>query len=257
MKDVKFILGAIRRADEGFGMIADGDHVLVGVSGGKDSLALLHAMGLYRRFFPGTFRLSAATLDLGLGALDTGAIARCCQERDIPYVVRETNIGKVVFETRREKNPCSLCARLRRGALNNLAREMGCNKVALGHHREDVLETFLLSLLYEGRLSTFAPVVWMDRAGITQIRPMVYVPEKKISGAVRQLGLPVLENPCPAAGRTRRQDMKELLRRLRSLRPGAEDYMMLAISKTRTYRMWDRIADPPDGGYEKAPGLDE
>lgn len=256
MKNVKFILGAIRRADEEFGMIADGDHVLVGVSGGKDSLVLLHAMGLYRHFFPGTFRLSAATLDLGLGALDTAAIARCCRERGIPYAVRETNIGRVVFKTRREKNPCSLCARLRRGALNALALELGCGKVALGHHREDVLETFLLSLLYEGRLSTFAPVVRMDRSGLTQIRPMVYVPEKKIAAAARRLDLPVRESLCPAAGRTRRQDMKELLRHLHTLRPGAEDYMMRAIGKTRAYRMWDRIESPPDG-QEKAPGLDE
>ncbi|NLG36986.1 MAG: tRNA 2-thiocytidine biosynthesis protein TtcA [Clostridiales bacterium] len=240
---MKFILGAIRKADEEFGMISDGDHVLVGVSGGKDSMVLLHMMGLYRYFFPGTFRLSAATLDLGLGGLDADAIARCCRERNIPYVFRQTNIGKVVFETRQESNPCSLCAKMRRGALHTLARELGCSKVALGHHREDVLETFLLSLLYEGRLNTFSPVVRMDRAGITQIRPMVFVPERRLIGAVRRLGLPVQESPCPVAGHTRRADMKKLLTYLHTLRPDAEEYMLRAIRKTHTYHLWDQAKE--------------
>ncbi|MGI5878695.1 MAG: tRNA 2-thiocytidine biosynthesis TtcA family protein [Christensenellales bacterium] len=256
MKNVKFILGAIRRADEEFGMISDGDHVLVGVSGGKDSMALLHMMGLYRYFFPGTFRLTAATLDLGLGGLDGEPIARCCRERDIPYVFRRTNIGKVVFEARQEKNPCSLCARMRRGALHTLARELGCNKVALGHHREDVLETFLLSLLYEGRLRTFSPVVWMDRAGLMQIRPMVFVPERRLIGAVRRLDLPVQESPCPVASHTRRADMKQLLKVLHTLRPDAEEYMLQAIRNTHTYRLWDRVKEGTYRSDEETPDPD-
>jgi hypothetical protein len=254
MKDVKFILGAIRRADEEFGMIADGDHVLVGVSGARTAGAASRH-GLYRRFFPVRSGCRRPRWIWGWAPWIRSDRA-LLPGSDIPYAVRETTSARVVFETRREKTPVR-CAPDCGGRAQQPGPGDGVQQGGAGPPPEDVLETFLLSLLYEGRLSTFAPVVWMDRAGITQIRPMVYVPEKKISGAVRQLDLPVLENPCPAAGRTRRQDMKELLRRLRSLRPGAEDYMMLAISKTRTYRMWDRIADPTDGGREKAPGLDE
>ena len=173
---MKLVLGCIRRADEDFGMINEGDRVVVGVSGGKDSLVLLYAMSLYRHFCKNSFELEAVTLDMGLGSADYSAIEALCEKINVKYTVRMTDIGDVIFNQRRESNPCALCAKMRRGSLTDFCREVGANKLALGHHRDDAIETLAMSLLFEGRLHTFHPVTYLTKQQITQIRPMVYLP---------------------------------------------------------------------------------
>ena len=237
MKDV---LGCIRRADKDFHMIEPGDNVLVGVSGGKDSLLLLHAMALYRRFCPTPFTLQAATLHMGYEPFDLSGIRALCEELDVPYTVKQTDIAKVIFEERKEKNPCSLCAKMRRGALSDLCNELGANKVALGHHRDDAIETLLLSMLYEGRLHTFQPVTYLSRSNITQIRPMVYLSEKHVIHMTKQLNLPVVKSPCPANGRTKREDMKDLLNYICKSVPNAKDQLLRALQNEEQYGLWNK-----------------
>lgn len=235
---MKEILGCIRRADQDYGMIEDGDCVAVGVSGGKDSLLLLYALSLYRRFSPHPFTLRAVTLTMGLEPFDLTGVRAMCDRLEVPYTVRETQIGRIVFEERREKNPCSLCARMRRGALNDLCHELGVTKLALGHHRDDALETLLLSLLYEGRLHTFQPVTRLEPPGVTLIRPLIYAPEKVVVHYARRLQLPVVASPCPANGRTRREDMKELLDLICRRVPNARELMLSALRNTDQYGLW-------------------
>lgn len=244
---MKEILGCIRRADQDFGMIEDDDRVAVGVSGGKDSLLLLYALSLYRRFSPHPFTLQAVTLTMGLEPFDLSGVQALCDRLEVPYVVRETQIGRIVFEKRREKNPCALCAKMRRGALNDLCRELGVTKLALGHHRDDALETLLMSLLYEGRLHTFQPVTRFDRTPVVQIRPLIYAPEKVIVHYARRLDLPVVASPCPANGRTKREDMKELLDLICRRVPNARELMLSALRNTEQYGLWPaaRRADEP------------
>ena len=244
---MKEILGCIRRADQDFGMIEDGDRVAVGVSGGKDSLLLLYALSLYRRFSPHPFTLQAVTLTMGLEPFDLSGVQALCDRLEVPYVVRETQIGRIVFEERREKNPCALCAKMRRGALNDLCRELGVTKLALGHHRDDALETLLMSLLYEGRLHTFQPVTRFDRTPVVQIRPLIYAPEKVIVHYARRLDLPVVASPCPANGRTNREDMKDLLDMICRRVPNARELMLSALRNTEQYGLWPaaRRADEP------------
>ena len=237
---MKEILGCIRRADQDFGMIEDGDRVAVGVSGGKDSLLLLYALSLYRRFSPHPFTLQAVTLTMGLEPFDLSGVQALCDRLEVPYVVRETQIGRIVFEERREKNPCALCAKMRRGALNDLCRELGVTKLALGHHRDDALETLLMSLLYEGRLHTFHPNTYLSRKGVTVIRPMIYVPEKHVKHMVKVLDLPVVKNPCPADGHSKREEIKELIRTLSKDYPQVKDYMIAALRNTEQYGLWDK-----------------
>ena len=236
---MKEILGCIRRADQDFGMIKAGDKVAVGVSGGKDSLLLLYAMALYRKFCPEPFELEALTLTMGMEPFDVSGIRELCDRLEVPYIVRETEIGKVIFEERKEKNPCSLCSKMRRGALNELCVERGVNKLALGHHRDDAEETLLLSLFYEGRMHTFQPVTYLSRTGITQIRPMLYVSEKDIIHHARVLNLPVVKSPCPADGYTKRQDMKELLDYICRRIPNAREQMLSALRNRDQYGLWD------------------
>ena len=244
---MKEILGCIRRADQDFGMIEDGDRVAVGVSGGKDSLLLLYALSLYRRFSPHPFTLQAVTLTMGLEPFDLSGVQALCDRLEVPYVVRETQIGRIVFEERREKNPCALCAKMRRGALNDLCRELGVTKLALGHHRDDALETLLMSLLYEGRLHTFQPVTRFDRTPVVQSRPLIYAPEKVIVHYARRLDLPVVASPCPANGRTKREDMKDLLDLICRRVPNARELMLSALRNTEQYDLWPaaRRADEP------------
>ena len=193
---MKKVLGCIRRACEDFHLIEDGDIVAVGVSGGKDSLLLLYALSLYRKFAPQRFELKGLTLTMGLEPFDTSKVAALCEKLGVEYIVRPTEIGRIIFEERHEKNPCSLCAKMRRGALNDLAKECGCNKVALGHHRDDALETLLLCLLHEGRIHTFHPKSYLSKADLTVIRPMVYLPEKHIIHVAREMQLPIISSPC-------------------------------------------------------------
>ncbi len=224
-------------------MIEEGDHVAVGVSGGKDSMLLLYAMSLYRRFCPKRFTLEALTLTMGLEPFDLSPVQALCDRLEVPYIIRPTEIGRIIFEERKEKNPCSLCSKMRRGALNELCVERGVNKLALGHHRDDALETLLLSMLYEGRMHTFHPVTHLTRTGITQIRPMAYVPEKDIIHFVRALNLPVVQSPCPANGYTKRQDMKELLDHICRTIPNARELMASALRNDDQYSLWEKPKD--------------
>ena len=236
---MKTVLGCIRRADQDFGMVADGDRIAVGVSGGKDSLLLLYALSLYRRFSHKNFALEALTLKMGLEPFDTAPVAALCEELRVPYVTKDTEIADVLFVHRQESNPCALCAKMRRGALNNLARARGCNKLALGHHREDALETLMMSLLFEGRLHTFHPVTYLSRSDITVIRPMVYLPEAHVARMAKELALPVIHNPCPANGNTKRQEMKELLADLSKTYPQLKARMLHALQNKAQYGLWD------------------
>lgn len=201
----------MRRAIQDYGMIEAGDKIAVGVSGGKDSLTLLCALAEYRRFSPIPFEVMGVTLNMGFEGVDYSPVARLCEKIGVEYVVKDTDIAEILFDIRKEKNPCSLCAKMRRGAVNDLAKEFGCNRVALGHHNEDVIETFFLSLFYEGRLNCFSPVTYLSRKDIEVIRPLIYVAEGDIRGYARRAELPVVYNPCPMDGVSKRQDMKEFI----------------------------------------------
>ena len=242
---MKQVLGCIRRADEKYGMIQDGDRICVGVSGGKDSLLLMYGLKLYQMFSKKKYELCAVMLDLGIVEQDTSGIEAFAREHDIYFEVKKTDIGDVVFNIRKEKSPCAMCAKMRRGALNDIAVAKGCNLVALGHNREDVLETFLLSLFYEARLNTFAPITYLGRTGVTVIRPLVFYPEKDAINAARRLELPVIPANCPVAGSTKREDMKNLLQDFRRIVPDVETRLMKAIAETHKYGMWDRMKLPP------------
>ena len=237
---MKRVLGELRRADQDFHMIETGDHVAVGVSGGKDSLLLLYALALYRKFSPHPFRLSAVTVSMGLEPFDLSGVRALCGKLDVEYTVEETEIGKIVFEERREANPCALCSRMRRGALIACCTRIGANKLALGHHRDDALETLLLSVLYEGRLHTFQPVTRFADRGVTQIRPLVYLPEKQAIHAARRLDLPVVPSPCPVDGGTRRADAKALLDALCRYKPDARDMLLQALKNDEQYGLWEK-----------------
>lgn len=237
---MKKVLGCIRRACEDFHLIEDGDIVAVGVSGGKDSLLLLYALSLYRKFAPQRFELKGLTLTMGLEPFDTSKVAALCEKLGVEYTVRPTEIGRIIFEERHEKNPCSLCAKMRRGALNDLAKECGCNKVALGHHRDDALETLLLCLLHEGRIHTFHPKSYLSKADLTVIRPMVYLPEKHIIHVAREMQLPIIPSPCPANGATEREEMKYLLDSLCKLYPNAREMMLSALQNEAQYGLWNK-----------------
>lgn len=205
------ILSSLRRAVEDYGMIAEGDRIAVGLSGGKDSSVLLAALAAFRRFSPARFELFAVTVDMGAGA-DYAPVRDFCARLDVPYIVEQTQLYDIIFNERKEKSPCSLCAKMRRGALNTVLNREGYNKLALGHHADDVAETLLMSLFYEGRLHTFQPVSHMSRADITLIRPLIYTDEKDIAALCKDENIPVVHNPCPVNHETNREAMKNLLR---------------------------------------------
>ncbi len=212
---MKRILSYTRRGVDDYNMIEEGDRIAVGVSAGKDSLTLLCALAYLRRFYPKKFELIAITIDMGFeGGMDFAPIKELCQKLEVPYHIIPTEIYKIIFEVRQESNPCSLCAKMRRGALHNAAKELGCNSVALGHHFDDVVETFMLNLFFEGRLGCFSPVTYLSRVGIKLIRPMIYMPEKDVREFARKNELPVVASPCPADKNTEREEMKQLLHSL-------------------------------------------
>ena len=241
---MKKTLGCLRKADQDFHLIDPGDRIVIGVSGGKDSLLLLHALSLYRRFSHKEFSLLAVSVTLGLEPLDLTGIKRLCEQLDIEYRVCETEIGKIIFDYRHEKNPCALCSKMRRAVLANTCVETGCNKLALGHHREDVIETLLMSLFYEGRFHTFHPRTAMSRTGITVIRPLVYLPESHVKHMASVLDLPVVKSPCPADGETRRAEMKNLLRRLKQVYPDANERFLHALQQDH-YDLWQKEETTP------------
>ena len=205
------LLSYVRRAVDDYGMIEEGDCIAVGISGGKDSICLLVALRHLQRFYPKSFQLKAITVSLGLPGADYSDIQALCDSLGVEYIVVNTDIGAIIFDERKEKNPCSLCAKMRKGALHTAAVEAGCNKVALGHNKDDVVETFFMSLFYEGRMNCFSPVSLLDRTGLTSIRPLIYVPEWECRSYVRENNIQIVKNPCLADGNTKRQETKELL----------------------------------------------
>ena len=223
------LLGEIRRADARYGLIAPGDRIAVGVSGGKDSMALLMLLSAYRKFAPHPFSLCALTIQLG-DAFDPSPIAGLCQSLDVPFFLRRTDLLSTL---EKEKNPCALCARLRRGTLARMARENGCAKLALAHHREDALETYLMSALSEGRFYALAPLSPMEKAGVTVIRPLIDAREAALAQLAQKYHLPIVKNPCPVDGHTNRAEMKEILSALEKRRPGAADQLCAALRRAR------------------------
>jgi len=210
---VQKLMSYMRSAMERYGMVAEGDRVAVGLSGGKDSVALLYCLARMRSFYPHTFELFAVSIDMGFGGAETdfSALEELCRSIDVPYTVKRTEIGHIIFDVRKEKNPCSLCARMRRGALHDAVKEMGCNKLALGHHMDDAVETFMMNLLNEARIGCFSPVTHLSRKDITMIRPMVLARESDCARVVRREGLPIVKSKCPADGATERQHVKAML----------------------------------------------
>lgn len=223
------LMSQVRKAIDEYQMIEEGDKIAVGISGGKDSLTLLYALSGLRRFYPRHFELEAITVSLGFPGFNLEPIKALCEELDVPYTVVETEIGQIIFEDRKETNPCSLCAKMRKGAFNEKAKELGCNKVAYAHHKDDVIETMLLSLIYEGRFYSFSPRTYLDRMDVTVIRPMIFVEEADVIGFQNKYTLPTAKNPCPADGFTKREYAKNLLRQLNLENPGVKERMFAAI----------------------------
>lgn len=223
------LLSLTRRAVDDYHMIEPGDKIAIGISGGKDSLTLLYALHGLKRFYPVPFELCAVTVDLGFDNLNLDKIKELCASLEVEYHIIKTDIGRIIFEDRKESNPCSLCAKMRKGALNDAMKATGCNKVAYAHHKDDVVETMMMSLIYEGRFHTFRPVTYLDRTGITVIRPLIYMKEADVIGFVHKYDIPVVKSPCPADGHTKREYVKNLVREINREAPGVRERMFTAI----------------------------
>lgn len=225
------LTGLLRRCVEDYNMIQDGDKIAVGISGGKDSMTLLRLMAALREYYPKKFELEAVTIDLGFPNMDFSPVAKLCEELQIPYTIVPTQIQSIIFDYRKEKNPCSMCAKMRRGALNEAIKARGISKIALGHHYDDAVETFLMSLLYEGRISCFQPVTDLDRTGVIQIRPMLYIEERDIRSFTKRMELPIVENDCPADKNTKREEIKVLIRELSKQYPNLKNNVFGAMQR--------------------------
>lgn len=223
------LLSHTRKAVDEYQMIQEGDHIAVGISGGKDGLTLLYALHGLKRFYPNHFELSAITVDLGYEQCDFTPIKELCREMEIPYHIVKTDIAQILFEERKEKNPCSLCAKMRKGALNQAVKEIGCNKIAYAHHKDDIIETMILSLFFEGRFYSFSPKTYLDRMDLTVIRPIMFVDEADVIGFKNKYNLPVVKSACPVDGYTKRQYAKDLLADLNRQYPGIKQRMFTAI----------------------------
>ena len=226
------IMSKTRKAVDDYKMINENDTIAVGISGGKDSLALLYALAGMRRFYPIHYSLIAITCDLGFKNVNFNEIKKLCEELDVKYYIVESDISDIVFNVRKEENPCSLCAKMRKGAMYNFLKEVGCSKIAYAHHQDDVVETYMMSLIYEGRLNTFSPVTYLDRTGATVIRPFIYMKEADIIGFVKANNVPVLKSPCPVDGYTKRQYAKDLLKSINEEAPGVRDRIFTAIQNS-------------------------
>ena len=224
------LMGLMRRCVDDYDMIQAGDKIAVGVSGGKDSLVLLQLLAGLRAYFNKPFQLEAITFDMALG-MDYSGVAALCEKLDVPYTVVKTEIGPIVFEYRKEKNPCSMCSKMRRGALNQALLDKGFNKLALGHHYDDAVETFVMSLLYEGRISCFQPVTNLDRTGIVQIRPMLYIHEQTVDNFARRMALPVMENRCIVDKTTKREEIKQLIFTMSQTYPDLKERIFGAMQR--------------------------
>ena len=224
------LMGLVRRCVDDYDMIKEGDRIAVGVSGGKDSLVLLVLLAGLKKYFNKPFQLEAITIDMGLG-MDYSDIQALCDKWDVPYTVVKTEIGPIIFDYRKEKNPCSMCSKMRRGALNQAIIDKGFNKLALGHHYDDAVETFMMSLIYEGRISCFQPVTNLDRTGVIQIRPMLYIHEKTVDNFAKRIDLPVLENRCPVDKYTKREEIKQLIYDLSATYPDLRERIFGAMQR--------------------------
>lgn len=223
------LMSYTRRAIDDYDMIQAGDRIAIGISGGKDSLTLLYALHGLQRYYPKKFDLEAITVDLGHPDFDVSGIRSLCETMSVPYTVVKTEIAQIVFDERKEKNPCSLCAKMRKGALNDTIKKLGCNKIAYAHHKDDIVETMMMSLIYEGHFYSFPPITHLDRTDLTVIRPLMYVYEADVKGFCNKYQLPVVKSPCPADGYTKRQYVKDLLRKLNQENPGVKERMFSAI----------------------------
>ena len=233
------LLSLTRQAIDTYGMIEENDKIAVGISGGKDSLTLLYALSHLRRFYSRKFNVVAVTVDLGFNNLALEEIREFCKKLDIEYHIIKTQIAEIVFQVREESNPCSLCAKMRKGALNDAVKELGCNKVAYAHHKDDLLESMMMSFLFEGRIHTFAPVTYLDRSKLTVIRPLLFLYEGDVKGFVKEYQLPVVKSPCPVDGSTKREDMKNLIKEINYKYPGSKTRMLHAI--------FNDVVNPPQG----------
>lgn len=238
------LMGLVRRCVDDYHMIEDGDRIAVGISGGKDSLVLLVLLAGLRKYFNKSFVLEAITIDMGLG-MDYSGIEALCQTWDVPYTVVKTEIAPIIFDHRKEKNPCSMCAKMRRGALNQVILEKGFNKLALGHHYDDAVETFVMNLLFEGRIGCFQPVTDLDRTGIIQIRPMLYIHEKTVDNFAHRMELPILQNRCPVDKTTKREEVKQLIYDLSKTYPDLKERVFGAMQRL-PLEAWE-----PQGRYKR------
>ena len=227
------LMSRMRAAMEKYNMIEEGDVVAVGVSGGKDSLALLYALSEMRRFYPVKYEVKAITADMTFFGekTDFSGITALCDKLGVEHIIRETELYHIIFETRKEKNPCSLCARMRRGILHDMTKETGCTKLALGHHSDDAAETFMMNLLSGGRIESFRPVTYLSRKDLTMIRPMILASEKEVLSAARKMQLPTVESPCPMDKTSNRNDMKELLTELEKKYPSVREKIIGGLQK--------------------------
>lgn len=223
------LLSFTRKAVDEYQMIETGDKIAVGISGGKDSLTMLYALHGLRRFYPQKFDIHAISVDLGHKDFSLSQVEKLCEELQVPYTIVKTDIAQILFEERKESNPCSLCAKMRKGSLNETSKKLGCNKVAYAHHKDDMIETAMLSMLFEGRMHTYAPVTYLDRMDLTVIRPLLYVSEADIIGFKNKYNLPVAKSPCPVDGYTKRQYAKELIHQLNHDHPGAKSRIFTAV----------------------------
>ncbi len=227
------IMSKTRKAIDDYNMINENDMIAVGISGGKDSLTLLNSLAGMRRFYPKKYNLIAITCDLGFKNVDFENIKKMCEDLDVPYYIVESDISDIVFNVRKEENPCSLCAKMRKGAMYSFLKEKGCDKIAYAHHKDDVVETYMMSLIYEGRQNTFSPVTFLDRMEVTVIRPFIYMNEADITGYVRSENIPVLKSPCPVDGYTKRQYAKDLLKSINDEAPGVRERIFTAIQNSQ------------------------
>ena len=231
MNEMRRMLSFVRRAVDDYGMIDEGDRIAVGISGGKDSLTLLETLAALRVFYPKKFEIVAITVDMGFEGTDFSEIAELCRRINVEYHIEKTEIAKIIFDIRKEPNPCSLCAKMRRGSLHSAAQDMRCNKVALGHHFDDAVETFMLNMFFEGRLGCFSPKSYLSNRKLTLIRPMIYATEKDVLYFTNKRRLPVVVSPCPEDHATEREKMKNLLASLERENKGLRHRIFNAMCK--------------------------
>lgn len=235
---MKKILSCMRRAMQEYEMVNENETIAVGISGGKDSIMLLHGLNLLKRFYPVAYDLQAICVDIGLEGMDFRGLEDYCRSIHVPLHIVKTNIADIVFKERKENNPCSLCSKMKKGALHNKMLELGIHKLAFGHHADDAIETLFLSMLYEGRVHTFKPLTYLDRKQITLIRPMIYIWEREITYQKNKLDLPVVPKNCPADGNTKREEIKQLIKTIKKQIPKSEERLLHAIQNRENFNLW-------------------